>query len=171
MTVYNVIKLFTGHHTPPTPRPNRPKTNWSPPPMTPDQTDLWLEIQHRQMQALERLASAVERLAPSTIAAPNYQHPLEEFTTFDWSSIGATVERVDRHGAAVVNWRGFQFVRRSPSNKFDPAIWFSRCTGKDDNGSNQYERLVTFKPVSRIEVEPVPDKVRYAVGQFRENQF
>lgn len=139
--------------------------------MTPDQIAIFLEIQHRQMLALERLADTLTRLAPQNTQAPNYQHPLESFASFDWGSIGATVTRSDRCGAAVVSWQGSLFVRRSPSNKFDPAIWFSRCTGKDDNGSNQYERLVTFKPVSRIEVEPVPDKVRSFVGQFRENQF
>lgn len=141
--------------------------------MTPDQTDLWLQIQHRQMLALERLADAVERLAPATTLAPNYQHPLEEFTTFDWSSIGATVERSDRYGAAIVNWRGLQFVRRSPSNKFGEIIFFSRCTGKDDDGNNKYERLISFRPVTSVSVEPVPDRVLAisSQGQFREKQF
>ncbi len=127
--------------------------------MTPDQINLWLEIQNRQMQALERIANAVEQLLPST-TAPNYQKSLEEFSTFDWSSINATVERSDQYGAGVVSWRGQLYTRRSPDNKFGEAIWFSRCIGKDENGENQYERLITFKPLSKKEVEPLPEKVQ-----------
>ncbi|HEY9635256.1 MAG TPA: single-stranded DNA-binding protein [Coleofasciculaceae cyanobacterium] len=132
--------------------------------MTPEQTNLWLEIQHRQMLALERIADTLERIAPTSTKAPNYQYPLESFTTFDWTSIGATIVQNDQYGAAIVSWRGQQFVRRSPSNKFDPAIWFSRCVGKDESGENRYERLITFKPLSKTEVEPVPEKVRRLVG-------
>jgi len=132
--------------------------------MTPEQTNLWLEIQHRQMLALERIAEAVERLAPATTAAPSYTYPLESFTSFDWSSIGATVVQSDQYGAAIVNWKGQQYVRRSPSNKFGEAIWFSRCVGKNDSGENRYERLVTFKPLSKVEVEAIPEKVRRLVG-------
>lgn len=125
--------------------------------MTPEQVNLWLEIQHRQMQALERIASTLEELAPKS--APNYQKPLEEFRSFNWASINASVERSDQYGVAIVNWKGRQFVRRSPSNKFGEALWFSRCVGKDETGANQYERLITFKPSSKKEVEPIPEKV------------
>ncbi|PMB14898.1 single-stranded DNA-binding protein [Fischerella thermalis] len=125
--------------------------------MTPNQINLWLEIQRRQMAALERIAEALDRLAPNT--APNYQRSIEDFKHFDWASINATVERSDQYGAAIVNWRGYQFIRRSPSNKFGEAIWFSRCVGKGDDGENKYERLVTFKPLSKKEVEPIPEKV------------
>lgn len=127
--------------------------------MTPEQTHLWLEIQHRQMVALERIADSIQHLVPVSTAAPNYQQPLESFAQFDWSTIAATVERSDQYGAAIISWRGLQFVRRSPSNKFGEAIWFSRCTGKGEDGENRYERLITFKAVSRVEVEPLPEKV------------
>lgn len=125
--------------------------------MTPDQYNLWLEIQHRQINALERIAEALDRLAPNT--APNYQRSLEEFRSFAWESISATIERSDQYGAAIVNWRGYQFVRRSPSNKFGEAIWFSRCIGRDDAGENKYERLITFKPISKAQVDAIPEKV------------
>ena len=127
--------------------------------MTPEQTHLWLEIQHRQMVALERIADSIQQLVPISTAAPNYQRPLESFAQFDWESIGATVERSDQYGAAIVSWRGLQFVRRSPSNKFKEIIFLSRCIGKDDDGNNKYERLISFKVVSKVEVEPLPDKV------------
>lgn len=129
-----------------------------------DQWQLFLEIQHRQMVALEKIASAVERLVPSTTSAPNLTAPLESFTTFYWDSIGATVERSDQYGAAIVFWRGLQFVRRSPSNKFGDIIFFSRCVGKDDDGNNKYERLISFKPLSKVDVEPIPEKVNRIVN-------
>ena len=132
--------------------------------MTPEQTDLWLEIQHRQMLALERIADTLERITPTNTSAPNHTFPLEKFSSFDWESIGATVVQSDQYGAAIVNWRGQQFLRRSPSNKFGEAIWFSRCVGKDESGENRYERLVTFKALSKIEIEPLPEKVRRLVG-------
>lgn len=119
-----------------------------------------------QNQLLERIASASERtaeaaqqMAQSNTEAPNFQRSLEIFSQFDWASIGATVERSDQYGAAIVSWRGMQFVRRAPSNKFQEIIFFSRCVGKDDDGNNKYERLISFKPVSKIDVEPVPLKV------------
>ena len=139
--------------------------------MTPEETHTWLQIQHRQMLALEkmavnleRMAIALDRLSPRT--APNYQFPLEQFKNFDWSAIGATVEKSDQHGAAIVSWGGQQFIRRSPANKYDPAVWFSRCTGKAEDGSNAYERLITFKPLSKTEVDPLPDKVKRLVDSF-----
>ena len=123
-----------------------------------EKIDLLLQIQHRQMVALERIASILEQATP--VKVPNYQRSLSEFATFDWESIGATVEKTDQYGAGIVVWRGYQFVRRSPSNKFDEAIWFSRCVGKDESGGNSYERLITFKALSRKVVEPIPDKVQ-----------
>jgi hypothetical protein len=53
-------------------------------------------------------------------------------------------------------------MRRSPSNKYDPAIWFSRANGKDAEGNVQYLRLIVFKPVK--EVDQLGDKARAAVG-------
>lgn len=90
--------------------------------------------------------------------APNYQCKLEDFAAFDWGRIGVTVEQKDTDGVAVVSWRGNQYLRRSAQNKFKPAIWFSRAVGKDENGENQYERLITFKELAQA--EPLPDKVR-----------
>lgn len=123
------------------------------------QISLQNQLLERIAIATERTAESVAQIVSSNTTAPNLTAPLESFATFDWSSLGATVERSDQWGVAIVSWRGLQFVRRSPSNKYDPAIWFSRCTGKADNGENIYERLVTFRPLSKIEVEPVPEKV------------
>jgi hypothetical protein len=130
--------------------------------MTPEQTELWLEIQHRQMLALERIADTLDSLAPKS--APDIKRPIEEFKNFDWSSIGARVDKSDSYGAAVVSWKGQIYTRRSPQNKFGVAIWFSRCVGKEEDGANKYERLITFKPFSNIEAEPLPPKAQNHIG-------
>ncbi|PZV13450.1 MAG: hypothetical protein DCF22_10770 [Leptolyngbya sp.] len=112
--------------------------------------------------ALERIAASLERLAPTNQPAPNYQKTLEEFRGFDWATIGASVVQSDPSGAAIVEWDGQQFTRRSPTNKFGEAIWFSRSVGKDDDGNTRYERLITFKKAG--EVEPIPDRVNRAIS-------
>lgn len=116
------------------------------------------ELAKLHLELMRRIADALEQLAGTDSAkAPNYQIPLPQWSSFNWESIGAVVERADNHGAAIVSWRGQIFTRRSPENKFGPTIFFSRCIGKDERGENQYERLVTFKPLAAV--EPVPDRV------------
>lgn len=126
--------------------------------MTPQDFQTYINHQQLQIQVLQRIADALEMLAPPR--APNYQLPLEQWRNFDWSKIGVVVELSDNYGAAVVSWREMQFTRRSPQNKFGVAVWYSRCVGKNDAGENQYERLVTFKPLSQVAVEPLPQKVQ-----------
>ena len=106
---------------------------------------------------LERVAKSLEE-AEARKEAPNYQQHLEEFATFDWASIGAIVERSDAQGAAIVNWKGKQFIRRSPTNKFGAVVFFSRYIGNDEQGVKKYERLCTFKSLEKVEVEPISDK-------------
>lgn len=130
--------------------------------MNQEQWQQWLEIQQRQTTVLERIAASLERLAPANQSAPNYQKTLEEFRGFDWAVIGATVVQSDPSGAAIVEWNGQQFTRRSPTNKFGEAIWFSRNVGKDDDGNTRYERLITFRKVG--EVEPIPERVNRAIS-------
>lgn len=123
----------------------------------------FLDYQRRQTLALEKLAEGLLRLTLSaTVPAPNYTRSLHEFPNFDWKTIGATVIQRDRHGAAIVRWGDRDYVRRSPSNKFGEAIWFSRSVGKDETGNNAYERLITFKPRSRAET--LPDSVLSRIG-------
>ncbi|HEX9118142.1 MAG TPA: hypothetical protein VGA61_18905, partial [Anaerolineae bacterium] len=63
----------------------------------------------------------------------------------------------DQDGATVVRWHGQLYKRRAPDNKFGKAIWFSRTTGKAEDGTPLYERLVTFREIS--EPDPLPSKV------------
>ena len=102
---------------------------------------------------------AIKALLLMSATAPNLLYPLNHFVYFDWSSIGATVLEKDRHGATLVSWAGRIYQRRSPSNKFEAAIWFSRSVGKGEDGSTTYERLITFKQMN-YSVDPVPEKVR-----------
>lgn len=111
----------------------------------------------RHSRILERIAIALERLAPP-VKIPNYQFPSEAFENFDWESIGASVEQVDRQGPSLVSWEGMQFQRREPANRFREAIWFARVAGKDERGELIYQRLITFRPP--VPVGAIPEKVR-----------
>ncbi|HLO88747.1 MAG TPA: single-stranded DNA-binding protein [Nostocaceae cyanobacterium] len=117
-----------------------------------------IKLYTRQVMALERIANALERMAPPP-TAPNYQRDLKEFNDFNWHSIGAKIVKVDEWGVAIVEWQGYHFTRRNPQNKYEPAIWYSRCTGKGDNG-NVYEKLITFKSTDRNSADPIPEKIR-----------
>lgn len=127
--------------------------------MTDHQFDQLITVLTQLTMNTDRIANALERMAPQDTAAPNYQRLLEEFPEFDWSSIDAQVVKGDRYGAGVVAWQGKQFVRRSPENEFGAAVWFARCVGKDESGRNKYERLITFSPVTERKVKPVSREV------------
>lgn len=118
------------------------------------QFEIIVELLQKQTAVLEEIRDALSQ--PKE--APNYQKALDAFPNFDWASINAIIEGRDNDGVAAVTWKGNRYLRRSASNKFKPAIWFSRSAGKDDNGETRYERLITFSPLSRP--EPLPDKVR-----------
>lgn len=95
--------------------------------------------------SLHQIAWHAKQFAVAANPGPNYRKPLADYKGFDWSLIGAEVVRRDDDGVAAVEWNGRLFTRRAPGNKFDAAIWFSRCIGKDDAGGNRYEKLITFK--------------------------
>jgi hypothetical protein len=107
---------------------------------------------------LIRIADALDRIAPATPKAPDYQYPIESFPHFDWESIGAVIEQKDEYGVGVVRWGGHSWTRRAPLNKFGAAIWFSRAVSKDSEGNLSYERLITFKP-RNTNIEPIPQKI------------
>ena len=117
--------------------------------------------QERFFKLLERIANALERMAPSNSSAPNLVYDLSQYEHFDWEAIGATVAVVDEGGPALVTWGGNTFKRRSPNNKYGAAIFYSRCVGKE-NGENIYERLITFKEMS-TSVEPLSRKAETAL--------
>jgi len=88
---------------------------------------------------------------------PDYQYPMNRYQCFDWSAIGADVIEADNDGATEVMWNGHIYTRRSPQNKYAPAIWFSRAVGKSEDGKTTYTRLITFKESEGA--DPLPTKV------------
>jgi DdrB-like protein len=125
-----------------------------------------LKLQSDIMQAmavsLQAIESHLRQIAVSSNPAPNYRRPLSNYRNFDWTSIDAIVLKEDGDGATDVEWSGQIFTRRSVENKFDAAIWFSRCIGKDADGNNKYVRLITFKAPS--ESVPIAGKAKKAIG-------
>jgi hypothetical protein len=119
------------------------------------------KILHIIAESLQGIEAHLRQIALSSNPAPNYQRPLSEYHSFDWSSIGAGVLKEDEDGVSSVEWNGQVFTRRSPNNRFDAAIWFSRCVGKDSDGNNRYVRLITFKAAS--DAEPIAAKAKKAV--------
>jgi len=108
---------------------------------------------------LKRIAAALETLSRAgEPEEPNLVRPIGEFGGFDWAGIGASVVQSDRDGPTHLEHGGYLWTRRSPSNKFDPAIWFSRPAGKDDAGEIRYLRLITFRKIG--EADPLPDAVK-----------
>ena len=125
--------------------------------MNQSQFEQWMALVERPTVALEKIAQLLQQQLPRQ-PAPDYQAILEKFKYFNWSSIGATVEMKDPYGASLVKWNGKLYQRRSPDNAYGAVIYFSRCIGKGENGTNEYERLITFKPAKNIEVQPISRK-------------
>jgi hypothetical protein len=95
------------------------------------------QLLEQQISLLQRIDFALQQILISLpVSAPNYQVDISKFPDFNWSAIAAHVQARDRYGATQVFWRGHTFTRRAPENKFGAAIWFSRCTGKGDDGQN-----------------------------------
>ena len=111
--------------------------------------------------SLEGIESHLRQIAISSNPAPNYQRSLNEYPTFDWSSIGATVLDRDGDGATSVEWNGQVFTRRSPNNKVDAAVWFSRHLGQDSDGNKRYARLIAFRDLN--DAEPIAAKAKKAI--------
>jgi len=116
-----------------------------------------IALQSAQVAALGRIAAALEAIALTKAPAPNFIRPIADYPTFEFESIGARVTGRDQHGVTEVEWAGYQWTRRSPSNKFGTAIWFSRPAGKDEAGNVRYVRLITFREPT--EPAPLPAKV------------
>jgi hypothetical protein len=118
------------------------------------------------LKQLTRIADALERLSqggePVELALVQ---PIEKYSGFDWSSIGATIIHEDPEGPTHVEWKGQIYTRRSPTNKFDPAIWYSRAAvinrGKNEEADVKYLRLITFKTIK--EADPLDRKAARAV--------
>jgi DdrB-like protein len=119
------------------------------------------EILRMIAASLQGVESHLRQMAVSSNPAPNYQRPLSEYPIFDWPSIGATVLNRDEDGVTAVEWNGQVFTRRSPNNKFDAAVWFSRHLGQDADGNKRYARLIVFRALS--DAEPIAAKAKKGI--------
>jgi DdrB-like protein len=119
------------------------------------------EILRMIATSLQSIESHLRQIAVSSNPAPNYQRLLSEYPTFDWPSIGATVLNRDDDGVTAVEWNGQVFTRRSPNNKFDAAVWFSRHLGQDADGNKRYARLISFRALN--EAEPIAAKAKKVI--------
>jgi len=121
-------------------------------------------MDERLISILERIAVALERLSnDGKPVAPNLNRPMEEYGGFDWSSFGAEVAKRDDDGPTHIQHNGTLYTRRSPVNKYDPAIWYSAPAGKDEEGNTAYVRLITFKHFG--DADPLPAKVTGEIKQ------
>jgi DdrB-like protein len=121
------------------------------------------EFEARLIKALERIGDLLEKSLPLRQKPPNYQALLENFNQYDWHSIGAEIETTDSYGVASVIWQGSRYKRRSPDNAYGACVYFSRCIGKSSEGTNQYERLITFEPYKDLGVQPISRKAEEAI--------
>ncbi|NJR71148.1 MAG: hypothetical protein HC771_22815 [Synechococcales cyanobacterium CRU_2_2] len=128
-------------------------------------------MQDQQAQRIIELLEELNQGVRSLISAADAQKPfrthyksIEAFASFDWASIGAVVVATDGDGPTVVEFQGEVFKRRSPQNKFDPAVWYSRSLGKDDAGTQQYQKLVVFKDLGGDAVDPINSKAKNAIA-------
>jgi DdrB-like protein len=119
------------------------------------------EILRMIATSLQSIESHLRQIAVSSNPSPNYQRLLSEYPTFDWPSIGATVLNRDDDGITAVEWNGQVFTRRSPTNKFDAAVWFSRHLGQDADGNKRYARLISFRALN--EAEPIAAKAKKVI--------
>ena len=129
--------------------------------MTPDQFQLWMDLQSQQLNTLNRIADALEKLAqgdPNAPKPPKFIRSIKEFPDFDWSSINATVVNSDRSGVAIVQYEGKEYGRKSK----DEDIWFNRKVGQkqDSNGQTKptYEVLIRFGRSARV--KSIPDEIQ-----------
>ncbi len=121
------------------------------------------QTQTRHLEAIANHLATLTQAQAGAAPAPNLQRRLAEFADFDWSSIAATVVDSDDWGAALVEWQGRQFKRRSPDNKFDAAIWYSRAVGKEGD-KVRYERLITFKKID-ADTAPISRSAERALAE------
>ncbi len=100
---------------------------------------------HQQLETqnhlLERIAIALENQADATPAknGSRYIRTINEFKSFEWSSIGAAVLRRDQDGLPdVVRW-GERIYQRRAKPEQDNNVWFSCSLGE-----GEYDKLITF---------------------------
>ncbi|HKX31342.1 MAG TPA: hypothetical protein VJ302_26895 [Blastocatellia bacterium] len=99
--------------------------------------------------------------------APRIRKSLADYLQVEqvMAEIGAVILDKDEEGPTMVEWNGQIFKRRAPDNKYNPAIWYSRCTGKAEDGANQYATLIQFGEI-KADVDPLGTKAKQALAKL-----
>lgn len=112
---------------------------------------------HTLNLTLNRLLEALQ--AQQTDATgPNLRRSLDDYPGFVWASIGAEIIAADADGPTILRYQGQEWKRRTHP-KFGQDIWYSRATGRDEQGNVAFARLITFGGEDDP-VEPLPEKLR-----------
>lgn len=135
--------------------------------MTPEHFQQWMDLQTQQLHAMNRIADALEKLAqddPNAPKPPKFIRSITEFPNFDWGAINATVMKSDRFGAAIVQYEGKEYGRKSK----DEDIWFNRKVSQmqDANGQTKpvYEVLIRFGRTAKVKSIPEEIQELYSNG-------
>lgn len=133
-----------------------------------------------QTNAINRLADAAEviahHIAPDQakrLYAPNYMRPLRDYAAFDWTSIGATVTAIDKHGATEVEHNGHAYKRYRSSDD-DPKgvdIRFRRvASGTVDEKNLVWATLIKFADRKREPARPLKGELAEAIQAAQTSQ-
>jgi len=117
------------------------------------------------LKALSDLTGQVKRIADAIEShqADNemLSFPLGDFKTFDWANVGMRVVARDDDGPSVIQATNGKMCKRRSSDKFGTEIWFSYCSGKNENNTPQYTKVIEFKEVKAP--EPLGRKTEQAL--------
>ena len=115
-----------------------------------------------QIQSLTESMKRIEtaQLAIASQHPPNWKRPLASYQNGWPDAINAFVVANDEWGPTAVSWMGHIYTRRCGENKkYGAAIWFSRSTGKGEDGEVGYARLITFSDDAKPEASTMPEYV------------
>ena len=101
------------------------------------------------MSYVGRMADALERLSAPDQSRPKHVKPLSDYAEFNWDTIGASIIKSDRYGAAVIECGGQLYYRRSKSD-FGEDVWYSYGLGADEQGKKRYATLIKFTQPPKI---------------------
>lgn len=117
------------------------------------------------LKAFSDLTGQVKRIADAIEShqADNemLSFPLGDFKTFDWANVGMRVVARDDDGPSVIQATNGKMCKRRSNDKFGTEIWFSYCSGKNEDNTPQYTKVIEFKQVKAP--EPLGRKTEQAL--------
>lgn len=117
------------------------------------------------LKAISDLTTQVKRIADAVEShqADNemLSFPLGDFKAFDWSNVDMRVVARDDDGASVIQAPNGKMCKRRSNDKFGTEIWFSYCSGKNEDATPKYAKVIEFKQVKAP--EPLGRKTEQAL--------